>query len=143
MRDHPVITRLVQLRMFLEKIRPIEKKMKYQMDKLVALASSGRLQASDVRTAAAGDGEDLLQFKPRLGSLVKRQGGASSEATAANEESGLEAPLGGVYRPPKFNPVAMDDDPDVRSLKRQEELKSRETVNLHPPSHFSSLTLSS
>ena len=132
-KDHPVITRLVQLRMYLEKLRPIEKKMKYQMDKLVALASSGRLQASDVRETAeaAADGDEgMLQFKPRLGSLVKRQGGAAAAASSGADEDGdFDAAPAGVYRPPKFNPVAMDDDPDTRAKKRQDERKSKEAVS--------------
>ena len=38
MRDHPVITRLLELRAYLEKIRPIDKKLQYQMDKLLLAA---------------------------------------------------------------------------------------------------------
>ena len=34
-RQHPVITRLVEIKAFLEKIRPIDKKLRYQMEKLL------------------------------------------------------------------------------------------------------------
>lgn len=34
-RDHPVIARLVEIRAFLEKARPIDKRLRYQMDKLL------------------------------------------------------------------------------------------------------------
>ena len=37
-RDHPVIARLLELRAYLEKIRPIDKKLQYQMDKLLLAA---------------------------------------------------------------------------------------------------------
>lgn len=37
-RDHPVIPRLLELRAYLEKIRPIDKKLQYQMDKLLMAA---------------------------------------------------------------------------------------------------------
>lgn len=37
-RDHPVIARLLELRAYLEKIRPIDKKLQYQMDKLLMAA---------------------------------------------------------------------------------------------------------
>lgn len=38
-RDHPVIARLVEIRAFLEKARPIDKRLRYQMDKLLAAAT--------------------------------------------------------------------------------------------------------
>lgn len=38
-RDHPVIARLVEIRAFLEKARPIDKRLRYQMDKLLAAAA--------------------------------------------------------------------------------------------------------
>lgn len=37
-RDHPVIARLLELRAYLEKIRPIDKKLQYQMEKLLMVA---------------------------------------------------------------------------------------------------------
>lgn len=37
-REHPVISRLVQLRSFLDKLRPIDKKLEYQIGKLVKAA---------------------------------------------------------------------------------------------------------
>jgi hypothetical protein len=39
-RDHPVIETLVKLRAMLEKCRPIDKKLKYQIDKLLAAAAN-------------------------------------------------------------------------------------------------------
>ena len=38
-RDHPVIARLVEIRAFLEKARPIDKRLRYQMDNLLAAAA--------------------------------------------------------------------------------------------------------
>ncbi len=38
--DHPVIGRLVEIRAFLDKARPIDKRLRYQMDKLLAAASA-------------------------------------------------------------------------------------------------------
>eukprot|EP00232_Nephroselmis_pyriformis_P017029 CAMPEP_0182887378 /NCGR_PEP_ID=MMETSP0034_2-20130328/20792_1 /TAXON_ID=156128 /ORGANISM="Nephroselmis pyriformis, Strain CCMP717" /LENGTH=376 /DNA_ID=CAMNT_0025020743 /DNA_START=29 /DNA_END=1155 /DNA_ORIENTATION=+ len=39
-RDHPVVSRLVQIRSYIEKIRPIDKKLQYQIDKLLAAADA-------------------------------------------------------------------------------------------------------
>ncbi|KAF0981140.1 hypothetical protein FDP41_012928 [Naegleria fowleri] len=38
-KDHPVIDQLVELRLLLEKIKPIDERMKYQIDKLVKMAN--------------------------------------------------------------------------------------------------------
>src|SRR5690606_11520412 len=39
-KDHPVIKQLVELRLILEKIKPIDERLKYQIDKLITLASN-------------------------------------------------------------------------------------------------------
>lgn len=38
--DHPVIGRLVEIRAFMDKIRPLDKRLKYQVDKLLAAAQA-------------------------------------------------------------------------------------------------------
>ena len=48
-RDHPVIPRLLELRAYLEKIRPIDKKLQYQMDKLL-MAAQLQVQPSPALT---------------------------------------------------------------------------------------------
>ena len=92
-RDHPVVLRLVEIRTYLEKLRPIDRKLQYQIDKLLKMADEG---------AAAGDGaeptDDPLQFRPNPDALV-------SKVDEDAEEGGGE----GVYRPPKMLPTAMDD----------------------------------
>ena len=55
--QHPVIARLVEIRAFLEKIRPIDKKLRYQIDKL--LTSHQAVQVC---------------FRPSLGSCLICQG---------------------------------------------------------------------
>ena len=39
-RQHPVIARLVEIRAFLERVRPIDKKLRYQMEKLLTAAQA-------------------------------------------------------------------------------------------------------
>ena len=36
-RDHPVVLRLVEIRTYLEKLRPVDRKLRYQIDKLVKM----------------------------------------------------------------------------------------------------------
>lgn len=42
-KDHPVIDQLVKLRTIIEKLKPIDQKLKYQIDKLLKILSTGNL----------------------------------------------------------------------------------------------------
>eukprot|EP00897_Mesotaenium_endlicherianum_P005543 jgi/Mesen1/5016/ME000025S04418 len=111
-RDHPVITRLVELRLLLEKIRPIDKKLQYQIEKLLKAAQSQPGSAAAAAAnggapgGAAGQKDDALKYRPNPDMLV------SKVNTADAQEEG-----GGVYRPPKLVPTAMDTEEDGRARK--------------------------
>ena len=94
-RDHPVVLRLVEIRAYLEKLRPIDRKLKYQIDKLLKMAVGGAGAGGE---ESGEDEDDPLRFKPNPDALV---GGADAEDA--------EALAGGAYRPPKMVPTAMDD----------------------------------
>ncbi|KAA6428544.1 MAG: hypothetical protein FRX49_01420 [Trebouxia sp. A1-2] len=107
-RDHPVIARLLELRAYLEKIRPIDKKLQYQMDKLL-MAAQLQISGKDQEVAADGTAaaSDPLRFGPKPDQLIPKL----AQDTQAAE--------GGVYRPPKLNPVSMDNDPDKDYGKKE------------------------
>ena len=76
------VERLVEMKAALEKIRPLEKKLRYQIDKLLALstlgagtfAAEGREKDEENEIDTAGemtDGADPLSFKPDLQSMMK------------------------------------------------------------------------
>ena len=44
-KDHPVIDQLVRVRAIIEKTKPIEKKLSYQIDKLVRSANLGTIDS--------------------------------------------------------------------------------------------------
>eukprot|EP00891_Asterochloris_glomerata_P005440 jgi/Astpho2/5440/Aster-07389 len=117
-REHPVIVRLVELRAYLEKIRPIDRKLQYQMDKLLLAAKSmqGPKQQDGEQDADAA--ADPLMYGPKPDQLISKAGAAL----------GGDTPASGVYRPPKLNPVAMQDDPDKdygKKQRRRQEHKAR------------------
>jgi len=92
-RDHPVVLRLVEIRAYLEKLRPIDRKLKYQIDKLLKMADGKKESAA----ADDDDDDDPLRFKPNPDALVGK----------ADEEDAGDA--GGAYRPPKMVPTSMDE----------------------------------
>lgn len=60
--DHPVIHQLVRTRTILEKLRPLDSKLKYQIEKLLKMATLGTSDASE--GAAAID--ERLAHRPNL-----------------------------------------------------------------------------
>ncbi|EOA38180.1 hypothetical protein CARUB_v10009657mg [Capsella rubella] len=93
---HPVVRSLVEIRMFLEKIRPIDKKLQYQIQKLTTAGGSVTelAQSEGKGSGAAQKSEDLSDYKPKPDLLADK--------TEDDQEDG-------VYRPPKFAPMSMDD----------------------------------
>jgi len=99
--DHPVLLRLLEIRTFLDKAKPIDKRMSYQLDKLLRLADS-------LATGGAADGEqpdapglgapDALSYRPNLGAMVSH-GGDGGDGS-------------GLYRAPKLAPVRMAGEED-------------------------------
>jgi len=84
-----VIDRLVEIRTVLERMRPVEHKLRYQIDKLLKIASSGKLAENDP-----------LQFKANPGNLLNKvdDSGESSE----EEVKETRSKKSGVYVPPKL-----------------------------------------
>ncbi|KAF0916447.1 hypothetical protein E2562_007535 [Oryza meyeriana var. granulata] len=105
---HPVVRSLVEIRLFLEKIRPIDKKMEYQIQKLTNAADSGAAQEKVLNAEAKNkeqpkDDEDLLKYRPNPDMMDTK-----TDLTRQDND--------GLYRPPKIMPVTMDDE-DKRHKK--------------------------
>ena len=52
--NHPVLKRLIHFKLLLEKLRPLDQKMNYQVEKMMKLSVMGDIQA------------DKLKFKPNM-----------------------------------------------------------------------------
>ncbi|XWS23999.1 hypothetical protein CRYUN_Cryun28dG0063500 [Craigia yunnanensis] len=102
---HPVVRSLVEIRLFLEKIRPIDKKLQYQIQKLTRVSGSATQQ---VGSNEVSDGpqktENPLNYRPNPDMLISKADMMSEDGT-------------GVYRPPKFAPAVVEED---HKLSREE-----------------------
>eukprot|EP00088_Acartia_fossae_P006308 TRINITY_DN1290_c0_g1_i4.p1 TRINITY_DN1290_c0_g1~~TRINITY_DN1290_c0_g1_i4.p1 ORF type:complete len:334 (-),score=120.39 TRINITY_DN1290_c0_g1_i4:34-1035(-) len=92
------ISRLVENRTVLEKIRPIDQKLRYQVDKLVNIADTGTI-----------DQNDPLRFKPNPSGLMSKlddEASNSSGEEGENDEKGGAAPAASEakFRPPRNVP---------------------------------------
>lgn len=128
-----VVKKLVELRVYLEKgVRPLEAKLKYQIDKVLRAAETadrGSAQAStkakkdtsrpskpvagsdedeadDVEDSDAESDEiDELSYRPNPAAFARPA--SATAATSKSKERTKAAPSDGVYRPPRITPAAM------------------------------------
>ncbi len=127
-RTHPVMERLVRLRLYLEKARPIDRKLQYLVDKLLAAGVKRQEGGGD-----DDDAEDDAYLAPRPERMAGGRNGDVSGAPEQrlvgrrerqNAERGLgvegdEDDTGGAYKPPRLRATSMhgeglmeDDDGD-------------------------------
>lgn len=121
---HPVVRSLVEIRLFLEKIRPIDKKCGYRIERLIAAAASdvGKAQTTEKTTEATKKSEDLLTYRPNPDMLV-------GKTNTADDDNG------GVYRPPKFAPTIMENDKKTKE-ERNAQRKEKDTLRRVRNSEF-------
>ncbi|XP_037550179.1 neuroguidin [Nematolebias whitei] len=96
------LNRVVTIRTVLEKMRPLDHKLKYQVDKLVRTAVTGSLSENDP-----------LQLRPNPENLISKLSGSESEGESGNEgasEKKAARSGGRKYVPPKIAPVHYDGD---------------------------------
>ena len=102
--DHPVIARLVKYRLLIEKIKPMEAKLQYQIDKLLHAAGKGADKKAD-------DEDVALAFRPNL-DMVQA---SDSDEGSAEEKSA-------VYKAPKVAPVHFVDGKKSKKDEDREKL---------------------
>lgn len=114
----PSIDRLIEIRTVLEKIRPIDYKLRYQIDKLVKTAVTGATSSSDP-----------ISFKPNPSNLVSNVPEGESASSESSESEGEEkssksaknkssSSKSGVYVPPKLTSVPYEDE-DTKADKER------------------------
>ncbi|CCC11954.1 hypothetical protein SMACR_08957 [Sordaria macrospora] len=129
--DDLVVKKLVELRLYLEKgVRPLEDKLRYQIDKVLRAADDAERSAKqaeaaakaaeqpdseseaggesgDEDEAAAPSGQKLsdLQFRPNISSFVRN--GAPGTEDRPKVGVGKSTDAAGVYRPPRIAPTVM------------------------------------
>merc|ERR1719189_2799700 len=101
------IERIVENRTVLEKMRPIEKKLKYQIDKYIKVAESG----GKIRP------EDPIHFKPNPAALA-----SDDESDQDLDEIQNDKTSNQLYRAPKNIPALCEDD---ANSKREAEMEER------------------
>jgi hypothetical protein len=113
---HPVVEQLLLLQGVLERLRPLDLKMKHQLDRLIRLVTQEAFGPSETHENDTG-------LQPRLGNLL---------ASGADDEDGEDAkPSRGssseVYQPPKLAAVPFEEDSRgaAKEERRLERMRGR------------------
>ncbi|KAI3822571.1 hypothetical protein L1987_10163 [Smallanthus sonchifolius] len=112
---HPLVQTLLETRLFLEKVCPVDKKLQYQIQKLTRLTGNSLDGVvSDDKKPHKGD--DSLKLRPNPGMLIDK--------VAPDDNDGK-------YRPPKIAPASMDESKtskQERNVSRKEKQAFREAL---------------
>lgn len=107
--QHPVIERLLKYRLLIEKIKPMEIKLQYQVEKL--------LRAEKTDATRMDQDEKALAFRPNIASL-------EAGAEEGDEGQGEEETGDGLYKVAKVAPVHFQDKKLAVSAKEREKSAS-------------------
>lgn len=117
----PSIDRLVEIRTVLEKIRPIDSKLKYQIDKLVKTAVVGATTEDDPQT-----------YKANPDNLISKIESNDDQSSASDEDSDNKEkpPKSNIYVPPKLAAVHFSADlSKTESDRKQKERSKKQLLN--------------
>ena len=106
---HPVVERLVKYRLLIEKMKPMEAKLQYQIEKLLKAASSTTVHDS---MGGLDEDEQALAFRPNLAMME----GSGTEDVSADENVA-------AYKAPKVAPVHFADKVNQKADRFEEREK--------------------
>ncbi len=117
-----LLDELIKTRLVLEKLRPLDSKLQYQMEKMCKLAMA-QSQTVEPNQPAAGT-EDPLQLRPRPELFDKTLTVEESQLhRLAKGKTDDEKPA--IYRPAKLNPVHFEDKAEKKAKHTLDKKKSR------------------
>ncbi|CAG9784328.1 unnamed protein product [Diatraea saccharalis] len=118
----PSIDRLIEIRTILEKIRPIDSKLKYQIDKLVKTAVVGVVSEDDPQSYRANPAN--------LVSKINSSDDESSEDSRDEENIKDKGKSSNIYVPPKLAAVHYDDSSSrIENEKKSKERAKKQFLN--------------
>ncbi|KAK7282908.1 hypothetical protein RIF29_12023 [Crotalaria pallida] len=109
--EHPVVRSIIEIRLFLEKIRPIDKKQQYQVQKLMKAGENATRSdnPSEKEQDASNKSEDVSKLRPNPDMLVDK-----IDLTDLDGD--------GVYHPPKIAPTSFEE----KTSKHERNARRRE-----------------
>lgn len=105
--DHPVMRKLLECRLLIDKLRPIDGKLKYQIDKLLR--------------ACQTENDADMSFKPALGDDSDEEADNGNAKSSGVVKFGADDEDGAVYKAPRITAVHFDEGKDKSAKKQRAE----------------------
>lgn len=105
------IERLVEIRTVLEKMRPIDQKLKYRIDKLLKSSVAGTINP-----------DDPIHLKPNIGNIQDKESNQdmlSNSESESEEEMQVESTKPKLYVAPKLLPMHYDRDETIQDKRKK------------------------
>lgn len=117
-----LVRNLIELRLILEKIRPVEGRMRGLVERLVRAAEDEEKRIREGRSAesaaATTDEVDPLSFRPNLAALSGNTG-TNGNANSSEKDAKSNRDRGdGIYRPPRMAPVVYNPESTTTSSRK-------------------------
>jgi len=113
--DHSNSTQLLEIRSVIEKLHPIDVRLKYQLEKLFRFAQQPEQSYQDDDAPNL----DPLSYKPNPDALMGRD-----DMSKAGENGGKN----GLYKPPKFSATRFEEDDTLEKKEMRREQRRMEMV---------------
>nr|CAG4648997.1 EOG090X0IJO [Polyphemus pediculus] len=122
------VDHLVEIRTVLERMRPLEHKLKYQIEKLLKLATEGKLSENDPLQFKANPQNMLskVQESSDEDQTEKKTKKSGVQESSDEDQTEKKTKKSGVYAPPKIASMHYDGDKPNESFKAAE--KNRKTI---------------
>jgi U3 small nucleolar RNA-associated protein 3 len=126
-RNHPVMRQLLDLRYVMEKLRSLDGKLKYQIDRLAKAAASGE----DAAQAISRSRPNAMNLMVRGGdSEEEGQGSDASDSEIESDDGNKVASKTGIYRPPRLEAAPFrDNDKEYERAKEKLTNKRKKLKN--------------
>lgn len=116
--SNPCIERLVEQRVVLERLRPLEEKLKYQIDKHVKAATEGVASADDP-LRLKGDLDNIGSSSSSEDEDEGQQQGGGGKKKKKKGEEGEDSDDGKTYKAPKISQMKYDLEEDKDKAKER------------------------
>lgn len=133
---------MIQGRVVLEKVKVLESRIKYQIDKLVRIADNASKNVADgksylltfIRCALTtfSFAQDPLAFRPNPQNLVNND--QASDAASEEDDNEKGDYRDGIYKPPKLAPMPYTENASDKRSKRQPVPKTLSSLLHQDPS---------
>jgi hypothetical protein len=134
-KDHPVVGKLIHIKTLLERLRPLDQKLQYQIDKLIRAAALSEVNANEEKVVEGSKAIDALQYRPNIENLQgdeeesesqdEEEGKRAYSSSDEDEEEEQQGPKKqGVFKAAKLNPVLYEDK-DTKKQRREELIQKK------------------